>query len=233
MLILVHDREELVKEHRLRVRRAGIACYCIARRSVSLLDMLLALEIAATIFGLLCVTLTVRQNIWCWPTGLVQVFLFIFVFYQVKLYSDLVLHVFYVGLQIYGWWFWLHGGRDHHGAEVTVQTAAVRACWLATAVAGTALWGYGMATWTDAAMPYGDAFTTVASLCAQWMLARKQLESWFYWIAVDVVAIGIYFSKGLYVTTGLYAVFLVLATCGLVSWRRGMRGMERVEEVPA
>ena len=77
-------------------------------------------------------------------------------------------------------------------------------------------------------MPYGDAFTTVASLCAQWMLARKQLESWVCWIAVDVVAIGIYFSKGLYVTTGLYAVFLVLATYGLISWHRSWKGQGRV-----
>jgi nicotinamide mononucleotide transporter len=192
--------------------------------------VLLALEIIASVFGLLCVWLTVRQNIWCWPAGLVQVLVFIAVFYQVKLYSDLVLHVVYVGLQIYGWWFWLHGGRNHHEAEVTVQRPAVRAGWFATTVVGTALWGYGMATWTDAAVPYGDAFTTVASLCAQWMLARKRLESWLYWIAVDVVAIGIYWFKGLYVTTGLYAVFLILAICGLISWhrswktRQGMKG---------
>ena len=195
--------------------------------------MLLELEIIASVFGLLCVWLTVRQNIWCWPTGLVQVLVFIAIFYQVKLYSDLILHVVYVGMQIYGWWFWLHGGKNHHEAEVTVQRPAVRLGWLATTVIGTSAWGYGMATWTDAAVPYGDAFTTVASLCAQWMLARKQLESWFYWIAVDVAAIGIYFTKGLYVTTGLYTVFLVLATLGLISWRRSIRGMERVEGVPA
>lgn len=186
--------------------------------------VLLALEIVATVFGLLCVWLTVRQNIWCWPTGLVQVLVFIVIFFQVKLYSDLILHVIYVGMQVYGWWFWLHGGRDHQEARVGIQRPAVRVGWLAGAVVGTAVWGYGMATWTDAAVPYGDAFTTVASLCAQWMLARKQLESWFYWIAVDVAAIGIYFSKGLYVTTGLYAVFLVLATCGLVSWHRSWKG---------
>jgi nicotinamide mononucleotide transporter len=185
--------------------------------------VLLALEIFATIFGVLCVWLTVRQNIWCWPTGLVQVLLFIAIFYQVKLYSDLVLHVVYVGMQIYGWWFWLHGGRGRAEAKVTVQRPAVRVGWLVATVVGTALWGYGMATWTDAAVPYGDAFTTVASLAAQWMLARKRLESWFYWIAVDVAAIAIYFSKELYVTTGLYTVFLGLATYGLIRWYRSWK----------
>jgi nicotinamide mononucleotide transporter len=196
------------------------ARYCIAYQVVSLLGVLLALEIFASVFGLLCVWLTVRQNIWCWPTGLIQVLLFIVIFFEVKLYSDLILHVIYVGMQIYGWWFWLHGGRNHQEVEVTVQRLGVRLAWLATALVVTVFWGYGMATWTAAAVPYGDAFTTVASLCAQWMLARKQLESWFYWIAVDVVAIGIYLSKSLYVTTGLYTVFLVLATLGLISWRR-------------
>ena len=182
--------------------------------------MLLGLEIAATIFGLLCVWLTVRQNIWCWPTGLVQVLLFIVIFFQVKLYSDLILHVVYIGMQIFGWWFWLHGGKDRQEAEITTQRETVRIAWLVATIVGAALWGAGMAHWTDAAAPYGDAFTTVASLCAQWMLARKQLESWYYWIAVDIAAIGIYFSKGLYVTTGLYAVFLVLAICGLHAWKR-------------
>ena len=97
------------------------------------------------------------------------------------------------------------------------------------AVVGTALWGYGMATWTDAAVPYGDAFTTVASLCAQWMLARKRLEAWLYWIAVDVVAICIYFHKGLYVTTGLYTVFLGLAIWGLVRWHREWKQQQSPE----
>lgn len=186
--------------------------------------VLLALEIVGTVFGLLCVWLTVRQSLWCWPTGLVQVLAFMAIFYQVKLYSDLILHVIYVGMQIYGWWFWLHGGKNHREARVTVQPTTFRLGWLTVTLVGTGAWGYGMATWTDAAAPYGDAFTTVASLCAQWMLARKRLESWFYWIAVDLVAIGIYFSKGLYVTTGLYSVFLVLATCGVVGWWRSWKG---------
>ena len=184
--------------------------------------MILWLEIGATVFGLLCVWLTVRQNIWCWPTGLVQVLLFIVIFQQVKLYSDLILHVIYVGMQIYGWWFWLHGARDHRAATISAQSVPVRAGWLVGTLAATVVWGWVMSSWTDAAVPYGDAFTTVASLAAQWMLARKRLESWVYWIAVDVVAIGIYSSKGLYVTTGLYSVFLVLAVTGLLTWRRSM-----------
>lgn len=92
--------------------------------------------------------------------------------------------------------------------------------WVFIAVAGTLLWGFVMKTLTDASVPYPDAFTTVASLIAQWLMARKRLESWCFWIAVDVVAIGVYFYKQLFFTTGLYAVFLILAIMGFLEWRK-------------
>ncbi|MCA8987618.1 MAG: nicotinamide mononucleotide transporter [Planctomycetaceae bacterium] len=178
------------------------------------------IEVIAVIFGLLCVWLTIRQNIWCWPTGLVQVVLYIFIFYQVKLYSDLILHVIYVFLQLYGWFHWLKGNKGDTSLPVTLLEQRSRSAWIATMILGTCAWGYLMATRTDAAVPYGDAFTTVTSLIAQWLMARKKLESWLFWIAVDVVAIGIYWTKSLYLTSGLYAVFLVLAILGWFAWKR-------------
>ena len=84
-----------------------------------------------------------------------------------------------------------------------------------------------MATYTDASVPYGDAFTTVASLIAQWLMARKRVESWFFWISVDVVAIGIYWYKDLFLTSGLYAAFLVLAIVGLFAWRKSLGAAPR------
>lgn len=178
------------------------------------------IEAAAVLFGLLCVWLTVRQSIWCWPTGLVQVVLFIVIFYDAKLYSDCILHVIYVGLQIYGWYHWLHGGEDHGTLPVSTLTKRGKIAWPLVVLGGTIAWGYLMATLTDAAVPYGDAFTTVASLIAQWLMTQKKLESWLFWLAVDVIAIGIYWQKGLALTAGLYAVFLILALWGLLSWRQ-------------
>jgi nicotinamide mononucleotide transporter len=97
--------------------------------------------------------------------------------------------------------------------------------WPALVVFGFLLWGYLMASHTDAALPYADAFTTVASLVAQWLMARKKLESWLFWILVDLVAIGIYWSKGLYMTSGLYLAFLIMATIGFLVWRNSwLRG---------
>jgi nicotinamide mononucleotide transporter len=181
-----------------------------------------AIEAVAVVFGLLCVGLTIRQNIWCWPTGLVQVALYIVIFYQVKLYSDLILHVIYVGMQLYGWYHWLHGGRNDGELCVTSLPPLSRFMWPAATILVTFTWGYLMSSYTDAAVPYGDAFTTVASLVAQWLMARKRLESWLFWFAVDVVAIGIYWHKSLYLTSGLYCVFLVLAVIGLFVWRKAV-----------
>ena len=92
--------------------------------------------------------------------------------------------------------------------------------WILIGAAATVPWGYSMATYTDAAAPYADAFIAATSLIAQWLMARKKLESWQFWIAVDIVAIAVYFYKELYITTGLYSVFLVLAVLGYFQWRK-------------
>ncbi len=182
------------------------------------------IEATAVAFGLLCVSLTVRQSVWCWPTGLVQVSLYIIIFYDAKLYSDLILHVIYVGVQFYGWHHWLHGGREGGQLAASRLTPTALGTWVAVVAAGTFLWGSGMAAWTDAALPYGDAFTTVASLVAQWLMAQKKIENWFFWIAVDVIAVGIYFLKSLFLTTGLYTVFLFLCVLGYMEWRKSLAG---------
>jgi nicotinamide mononucleotide transporter len=177
-------------------------------------------ELAAVVLGLTCVWLTVRQNIWCWPAGLGQVFLYIAIFYQVRLYSDMGLHAIYVLLGLYGWWHWLRGGPAGGTLPVTRIKPGPAARWFAVALLGTGALGGAMATYTDAALPYWDAGTTVLSLIAQWLLARKVLESWLVWIAVDILSLGIYYSRALYLTMGLYGVFLILAIIGYREWRR-------------
>jgi nicotinamide mononucleotide transporter len=157
----------------------------------------------------------------CWPAGLVQVTLFVFVFYDARLYSDVILHVVYIALGVYGWWAWTHGGADDDG-RLPVTRAGVRAAlmWTAVCAAATILVGAAMRRFTDADRPYWDAAVLALSLVAQWLMARKVLESWLFWIAVDVLAIGLYAVKALYPTAGLYAVFLVLAITGFFAWKR-------------
>lgn len=194
------------------------------------------IEAIAVVFGLACVWLCIRQNIWCWPTGLVQVALYLFIFYEVKLYSDMLLHGIYVLMQFYGWYWWLHGGQSSGtpNTRLPISRLSARAGigWPLLVVCASLSLGWLMASQTDAALPYADAFTTVASLVAQWLLARKVLETWLFWIVVDLAAIGIYWHKALYLTSGLYACFLILALLGLLAWRRDYRAQLR-QPLPA
>jgi nicotinamide mononucleotide transporter len=180
------------------------------------------LEIAAVLLGLACVGLTVREHIACWPTGLAMVTLYIFIFYRAKLYSDMLLQVVYIFLQIYGWYAWLHGGPASSRLPVSTLPAGHGVRWLAVCVLGTLALGGAMKHYTDAALPYIDAFATTASLVAQWLMGRKVLQSWLVWIVVDVVSIGMYAAKALYPTAGLYVLFLALATLGFFTWKRSL-----------
>lgn len=179
-----------------------------------------SLEAVATIFGLLCVWLTIKQNILCWPAGLVQVCLYIFIFYDAKLYADMGLHIIYVGLSIYGWMYWKKSKES--GQRVVTHTRNILP-WILIMLIATIASGYLLTTFTDASVPYLDSFVVIASLIAQWLMARKKLESWFFWIMADIVAIGIYSYKDLYLTSGLYFVFLIMAITGYFTWRKDMR----------
>jgi nicotinamide mononucleotide transporter len=185
-----------------------------------------SLEIVAAIFGVVSVFLSVRQNIWSWPTAIVNVGLYIIVFYGSKLYADTGLQVVYVVLNAYGWYHWLYGGKNRTELPVTRTRAPVAAILVALVAAGTAVIGTFLSRNTDAALPWVDAMTTSTSLAAQWMMTRKLLENWIIWVAVDVVYIAMYIYKSLYVTSGLYLVFLILSAMGYLEWRRSLAERE-------
>ena len=181
------------------------------------------LEIIAALVGAVSVWLSVRQNIWSWPTAIVNVVLYTLVFYEAKLYADMGLQVIYAVLSVYGWYEWLYGGEGRTELHVTRTGARVGALLAVIALLGSALLGTLLHRETDAALPYMDAALSSTSLVAQWMMTRKLLENWLVWIAVDVLYVGMFIFKGLYLTAGLYAVFLALAVRGYVDWRRSMR----------
>ncbi|WP_037575790.1 nicotinamide riboside transporter PnuC [Sporocytophaga myxococcoides] len=177
------------------------------------------IEIIATIFGIICVVLTIRQHIACWPAGLVQVFLYIFVFYQAKLYADMVLHVIYVLLSIYGWYHWSMNKSGTQSSGVSTEGKFMY-MYVFVCLISSFILGFLLTRYTDASFPYPDSFIMSGSLIAQWLMSRKKLESWIFWIITDVVAVYVYWYKELYWTTGLYIVFLFLAIMGLVEWRK-------------
>ncbi|HEX6575691.1 MAG TPA: nicotinamide riboside transporter PnuC [Gemmatimonadaceae bacterium] len=181
------------------------------------------LEIVAAAVGAVSVFLSVRQNIWSWPTAIVNVGLYIIIFYESKLYADAGLQVVYVVLNAYGWYHWLYGGKNRTELPVSRTAAKLWALLVPIGVASTALIGTLLYRGTDAALPHVDAATTSTSLIAQWMMTRKLLENWIIWVAVDVVYIGMYIYKSLYVTAVLYLVFLILSAMGYFQWRASYR----------
>lgn len=186
------------------------------------------LELVAALVGALSVYLSVRQNIWSWPTAIVNVVLYTLVFYDAKLYADMGLQVIYAVLSVYGWYEWLHGGENKTELHVT-RTARRLAIVLAIiGLVGAAALGVILRRATDAALPFMDSFLSSTSLVAQWMMTKKKLENWIVWIAVDVLYVGMFAFKHLYLTSALYAVFLGLAVRGYIDWRRSMTSQLQV-----
>ena len=180
------------------------------------------LEWVAAALGVVNVALVVRRSVWNYPFGLVMVALYFFVFFEARLYSDALLQIFFFVVQLYGWHNWLRARTAAGEVPVTVLGSRDRLAWAAgTAAAGLA-WGLVMARYTDAAAPMIDAGIAGTSIAAQILMAQRKVENWVLWILVDAVAIGLFASRGLYATSALYALFLVLATAGLVAWTRAL-----------
>jgi nicotinamide mononucleotide transporter len=178
------------------------------------------LELFAAVIGALSVWLSVRQSIWSWPTAIVNVVLYVIVFYEAKLYADMGLQVIYAVLSVYGWYEWLYGGEGRTQLHVTRTSPRLGALLTLIALGGSIALGTLLHRVTDAALPFMDSFLSSTSLVAQWMMTRKKLENWLVWILVDVLYVGMFIFKGLYLTAGLYAVFLALAVRGYLDWRR-------------
>jgi len=189
------------------------------------------IEIVAAILGVVNIVLLVRRSIWNYPFGIVMVSLYGVVFFQARLFSDALLQVFFFVVQIYGWWVWYHA-RDSAGlVKVEVMSASSRLIWLGVIVAATAAEGWYLAHYTSDSAPWMDANTTAMSVVAQYLLSIRKIENWILWIVTDVVQIGLYYWKGLYPTTGLYILFLILSSVGLYEWLREWRA--HPVEVPA
>ena len=180
------------------------------------------IEIVAAGILLISVILSAVENIWSWPTAIVGVALYIIVFYEAKLYADMGLQVVYFALSLYGWYEWLYGGENRTELHVSGTTKTLGVRLVVIGVVFAAVLGTLLARFTDAALPYVDSATTSTSLVAQWMMTRKILENWAVWMAVDVVYVGMFIYKHLYLTAGLYTVFFVLAVMGYVQWKRSL-----------
>ncbi|MGC9374366.1 MAG: nicotinamide riboside transporter PnuC, partial [Bacteroidales bacterium] len=167
----------------------------------------------------------IKQNIWCWPIGLITSALYIYVFFVTKFYADMGLQVYYLVVSIYGWYFWMFGGKSTKKDDLKISTAGFRRL-IYIIVATAVLFGiiaFILINFTDSEIPYWDAFTTAGSFVATWMLARKIIEHWLIWIIVDSVSLGLYIYKGLYATVILFAVYTLLAVMGYIEWKNELK----------
>ncbi len=192
------------------------------------------IELFGTIFYLLSVILIARKNILTWPVGIISVVLYLLLFWQIRLYSDTLEQVYYLFASVYGWWHWVQAARARK--QNAPDTLPMRYSnwrefwvWLSVTLIGTMLLGSVMSQIhlllpqyfpQPAAYPFPDAFTTIMSFVAMWLMARKRTESWIYWIIVDVIGIGLYYIQGVRFIALLYVILLVMAAYGLRVWNK-------------
>ena len=187
------------------------------------------LELIAVALGIANVGLLVRRSIWNYPFGMAMVALYFVIFREARLYGEAGLQVFFFVVQGWGWWLWARAGGLARMVSVSWMGWPARIGGLGLVAASSLGIGWAMARWTDAVLPYADAAIAGASVVAQVLLAMRRVENWALWIAIDVLSIWVYIDRALYLTAGLYVVFLGLAIAGLLAWARAAREGEAIE----
>ncbi|MBM96051.1 MAG: nicotinamide mononucleotide transporter [Oceanospirillaceae bacterium] len=182
------------------------------------------LEVVAVALGLAYLVLAMRQNSWCWYAAFGSTAIYIWLFWSVSLPMESALNVYYLAMAVYGWWVWRHGNTDvanQKTSELPIQSWGMQNHLLA--IGGvtvlTLVSGYLLSSFTDAARPYVDSFTTWGAVITTWMVARKVLENWLYWIVVDSVAAWLFFDRELYLTSLLMVIYVGMVVAGWFRWR--------------
>jgi len=183
------------------------------------------IEVLGCVTGLIYLYFSIKQIIWLWPLGILTSFFYIFVFFNEKFYAGMVLQVYYFFISIYGWYYWLKGEKEESKDLGNVKITSLKEwfIFLLVTLLLTVIIGYVLDNYTDSPLPYWDAFTSSGSIIATWMLARKYLENWLFWIIVDFFSMGTYFYKGLYPTVLLFFVYTSLAFIGYITWKKHLK----------
>jgi nicotinamide mononucleotide transporter len=193
----------------------------------ALLASLATLEGAGVLFSVAYLVLAIRESLWCWPAAFVSSVLTVVVLAHARLYSEAALNVFYAAMAVYGWVQWRFGGRSAGGGTdelpIGVWPLRAHAVALAAVAAASLALGWAMHRYTGAAFPYLDAFVTVSSIVTTYMVAKKLLENWIYWLVIDSLSLGLYVARELYLYAGLFALYLVLVVLALRRWHRQWR----------
>jgi nicotinamide mononucleotide transporter len=188
------------------------------------------LELAANATYAVSVFLAARNSVHTWWIGILGCILFGLLFYDSRLYADVVLQFFFVGTSLVGWLGW---AKAFYGLPIRTSSRDQILGSIALSVAVTAAWGWMLHRYTDAYAPFADSAILVGSVAAQILLMRRRIETWYAWILVDLVAVPLYASRGLVLTALLYAAFTANAFVGLQRWRSEMRRVQAAQGVVA
>jgi nicotinamide mononucleotide transporter len=187
------------------------------------LQQLSWLEGLAVFMGILSVYFSTKQHIWVYPTGIVSVLIYVWICFNYGLYADMGINAYYFGMSIYGWYLW---NTPKKGGEALAVTWLDGKGWFYVfwifLLAFSTLVG-ALKEFTDSTVPYWDSFTTASAFVAMWLMAKKKVENWIFWILTDVVSIPLYFHKGLLLTSFQYLFFTGLAIAGLLAWIKAFK----------
>jgi nicotinamide mononucleotide transporter len=178
------------------------------------------IESIAVLFGILSVWFARKENILVFPTGIVSVLLYIFICIDVKLYADMGINAFYFLMSVYGWYNWTHKNGKSNEREISRTTKKEKVIIIIALSSFFLILYYILSQHTDSNVPIIDSITTSIFLVAMWLMARKKVENWSFWIIGDLISIPLYTYKGLVLTSFQFIIFLILAILGLIEWRR-------------
>ncbi len=181
------------------------------------------LETVAVVLSIAYLILAMKENSLCWYCAFFSTAIYVWIFGDVSLYMESVLNIYYMVMAVYGWYQWQRGGDNQAGLEISRWSLSEHSIAIALILIATLISGYLLTANTDARLPYLDSFTTWASVITALMVARKIIENWLYWVVIDTVSIFLYLDRGLYQTTALFVLYIILAVAGYIIWTKKYR----------
>lgn len=177
------------------------------------------IESIAVLFSILYVILAVKENIWCWGAALISVSLYIYICFSAQLYPETGLQVFYFIMAIIGYYMWNKENKE----EIKEWSEIKHLLIILLGAILTFFMGFYFSTYTNSKMPIIDSFTTVFSIIATYMVIKKVLGNWLYWIVIDAVSVYLHFNRDLHLTSLLFIAYTIIAIFGYFSWMKKMK----------
>ena len=183
--------------------------------------MMSPIEIIAVFTAILYLVLAVRQNILCWLAWIMSSCLYFFIMFQANLYMESLLQIFYIVMGIYGWMQWKKSDLER-SFEVNIMSVNDHIKIISVILFLSFLFGFILGQLTDAVMPFWDSLTTWGAVLTTYLVAKKFLENWIYWFVIDFISVFLFISRDLYLTAGLFFVYLIIIFFGYRSWKSEM-----------